>query len=569
MSDNKFENALETSDPTIHNPQSTIHNPQSTIHNPQSTIHNPQSTIHNPQSAIHNPLDTAIEAMRNESVSDGELLRARDRVLEKLTPREESLCMQFQVQFKDYLESRLSDSRRMLMEDHLGRCPHCRAKLAELKGERTVVEMPSRRPSRVRRWASWAAAAAVLCAVIYIGWGVADTALTRGPRATVASVDGSFYLVSEGVLTPGAKVGENQTVRTGPRARAVLRLTDGSLVEMNERTELAIHAARSGKSIRLYSGDVIVQAAKQSRMGGLRVETRDTVASVKGTIFAVSAGLAGSRVAVIEGSVAVVQGGVESLLTPGQQRTSNPALIDSINETVAWSGKADEYLSILASLYKIEQELAAFQAEPMRTQSALFELLPPGTVIYGAFPNLSGTLSRAADLINQQSVENPAFGAWWNSAGGRSLSQLLGRIYVVAHLLGDEVVLGLAGNSTEKVPFIIAEIPPGKREELAFTLDMAIGDRVNALPIQMTDSLIMASDSAKNLAWLNANAGYGEQTPFIDEIRARYEHGTGWLLAIDIEAMEAMEAIETPRDADSFAGAFNKNPPRKKRSGDF
>jgi hypothetical protein len=505
-------------------------------------------------------LEKALEAMRNESVSEAELSRARDRVLQKLTPPGETLCAQFQVQLKDYLESRLSDSRRMLLEDHLGRCTHCRGKLAELKGVQNVIEMPLRHSSRVRRWVSWAAAAAVLCMALYLGRGVIDTSLALGPRATVASVEGSLYLVSKGVLTPGASIGENQTVRTGPDSRAVLQLRDGSLVEINERTELAVHAALSGKSIRLHSGDVIVRAAKQGRFGGLRVETRDSVASVQGTIFAVSAGLAGSRVAVIEGSVAVARGGAETLLTPGRQTASNPALLGAINETVAWSGNADEYFSILASLYKIEQELAAFPAEPMRTQSALFEMLPPGAVVYGAIPNISGTLANAANLINQQSAENPAFGAWWNSASGQVLSRLLGRIYVVAHLLGDEVVFGISGNSQGMIPFVLAEIPSGNQEELAFALDVAVGDHIGDLPIRLTDSLMMASSSEKNLAWLNANLGRGEQTPFADEIRARYERGAGWLLAADIEAIKVMDDLrstDTSVRAEDFEAVNN------------
>ena len=501
-------------------------------------------------------LEKTLEAMRNESVSDAELEGARGRVLQKLTPPGETLCARFQVQLKDYLESRLSDSRRMLLEDHLGRCTHCREKLAELKGERTVVAMPIRRAPRaesIRRWASWAAAAAVLCVVLYIGWGIADTALVRGPRATVASVEGNLYLVSEGVLTSGANVGENQAIRTGPNSRAVLRLADGSLVEINERTELAVHAAWSGKSVRLHSGDVIVRAAKQDRLGGLRVETRDATASVKGTVFAVSAGLAGSRVAVIEGSVAVAQGGSESLLTPGRQTASNPALIGSINETVAWSRDADEYLSILASLYKIEQQLADLPAEPMRTQSALFDLLPPGVVIYGVIPNISGKLAYTADLIKQQSAENPAFGTWWNSEDGQALNRLLARVYAVTHLLGDEVVFGLSGNSQKEIPFVIAGIQPGKQAELAETLDVIAGDRLGEFPVKLTDSLIMLSSSEKNLAWLNANLGHGERTRFIDEIRARYTHGTGWLLGFDIETMKALNI------ADFAGGADHKN----------
>ena len=81
----------------------------------------------------------------------------------------------------------------------------------------------------------------------------------------------------------------------------------------------------------LQRGDVIVRAAKQHR-GHLQVQTRDSVASVKGTIFAVSAGFGGTVVSVVEGSVAVNQPGTEVLLRPGQQAASNPVLASSVQE---------------------------------------------------------------------------------------------------------------------------------------------------------------------------------------------------------------------------------------------
>ena len=96
-------------------------------------------------------------------------------------------------------------------------------------------------------------------------------------------------------------------------------------------------------AIHLQRGDVIVQAAKQRR-GHLRVLTRDSIASVKGTVFAVSAGLGGSVVSVVEGSVAVNQPGTEVLLSPGEQAASNPALASSVEEAVSWSPEAEAYL---------------------------------------------------------------------------------------------------------------------------------------------------------------------------------------------------------------------------------
>jgi predicted anti-sigma-YlaC factor YlaD len=57
------------------------------------------------------------------------------------------LCEEFQLQFDDYLESRLNSNRLLLMEDHLSRCPNCRAKLLEKKNGNTAIAMPVRRAS--------------------------------------------------------------------------------------------------------------------------------------------------------------------------------------------------------------------------------------------------------------------------------------------------------------------------------------------------------------------------------------------------------------------------------------
>ena len=96
----------------------------------------------------------------------------------------------------------------------------------------------------------------------------------------------------------------------------MLRLADGSRVDVNERTELYVTAAWSGQTIQLQRGDIIVKAAKQRR-GRLRVLTRDSIASVKGTVFAVSAGMGGSVVSVVEGSVEVNQPGKRGAPQPG------------------------------------------------------------------------------------------------------------------------------------------------------------------------------------------------------------------------------------------------------------
>ena len=238
-----------------------------------------------------------------------------------------------------------------------------------MKGETTVTAMPVRSSSRWARRGMLAAAAGLLFALVYVGRDTIDAMMAPGgPRATVVTAEGVLYRVAAGTLEAGAAIGDRESVRTGPGARAVLRLADGSTVDINERTELFVAAAWSGQSIHLQRGDIIVTAAKQRR-GRLRVLTRDSIASVKGTIFAVSAGVGGSVVSVIEGSVAVNQPGKELVLSPGGQAASIPALSSSIAQAVAWSPDSASYLEVLASFAKIERELANFPPSCGITQS--------------------------------------------------------------------------------------------------------------------------------------------------------------------------------------------------------
>ena len=115
-------------------------------------------------------LERALQEMKEEDVDSGTLEAARARVWEKVTNAGSATCAEFRQDFHAYLANELGGSRRILVEDHLSRCPGCRTRIAEMKGER-----PSRSPCRVRsssRWVQWgalAAAAAVLFAVLYLG----------------------------------------------------------------------------------------------------------------------------------------------------------------------------------------------------------------------------------------------------------------------------------------------------------------------------------------------------------------------------------------------------------------
>jgi len=487
-------------------------------------------------------LEKALQEMNAEDVDVSTLEAARARVWDNMT-NASAACAEFRPDFHAYLRNELSDSRRVLVEDHLSRCPACRTRIAEMKGERTVVAMPRRSSSRWMQWGGLAAAAALLLSVLYIGRDSIDGFMAPGgPRATVVSANGGIYRLPVGALETGAAIGEHESVRTGPGAHAVLRLADGSMVDVNERTELYVTAAWSGQAIHLQRGDIIVKAAKQRR-GHLQVLTRDSIASVKGTVFAVSAGMGGSVVSVVEGSVAVNQPGKEVLLSPGQQAASSAALASTVAQAVSWSPDADSYLELLRSFVTIERGLASLPSE-LRTNPGLLSSLPAGAVVYGAVPNPGLTIDRALSLAEEQSAQNATFGAWWNSETGRLLKQMTDRVQSVNTMLGDEIVFcaSLAGLN-EPVPVVMARVQSGKETELSSALQglfAAAGESVASYSVSA--GLVVVSNSPSNLAWALAHAGQGAGSPFAAAITERYQRGVGWLIGMDAPPIVSMAA---------------------------
>lgn len=489
-------------------------------------------------------LEQALQEMKDENVDSATLEAARARVWEKMTNVGSANCAEFRQDFHAYLANDLGGSRRMLVEDHLSRCAGCRARIAEMKGETTVVAMPVRSSSRWVQWGALAAAAALVLSVLYLGRDAIDGMMAPGgPRATVVSADGGLYRLPVSSLKAGAAIGEHESVRTGPGAHAVLRLADGSTVDVNERTELFVTAAWSGQAIHLQRGDIIVTAAKQRR-GHLRVLTRDSIASVKGTVFAVSAGMGGSVVSVVEGSVAVDQPGRQVTLRPGQQAASIPALESSVASAVSWSPEAESYLELLGSLVKIERGLANLPAE-LRTNSTVLSYLPVGAVVYGAVPNPGVTIDRALSLAEEQAAQNATFGAWWNSETGQLLRQMTDRVQSVNPLLGDEIVFcaSLPGppGIDLPVPIVMARVQPGKRAELASALEglfAAAGE--SPASYSVSDELMVVSNSSSHLAWALAHLGQGAGSPFAAAIGERYGRGVGWLIAMDAPPLVTM-----------------------------
>jgi hypothetical protein len=270
----------------------------------------------------------------------------------------------------------------------------------------------------------------------------------RTLAATLEDAEGLVFVVSEPDSRPlavGEQLQKGQRVRTAKDSNAVLRLADGSTVEMRERSEFSVTENMRGVTVHLDRGDVIVEAAKQHN-GRLYVQTPDSLVSVKGTIFAVESGTKGSRVSVVEGEVKVNHGGTDETLLPGDQTTTNPSLAKApVAENVAWSRKAARYAGLVSELAKLRRDVNQRVARPgVRYASKFVDLVPANTVFYAALPNLSETLAESQRLMQERIKQNPALAEWFktNKGDGVGINQpLLTRIQEFGSQLGEEIVL--------------------------------------------------------------------------------------------------------------------------------
>ncbi len=80
-------------------------------------------------------LERALDEMRAEGVDAGQMETARARVWERVANAGSPICAEFRSELRAYLGNDLGASRRLLVEDHLSRCPSCRTRVAEMKGD--------------------------------------------------------------------------------------------------------------------------------------------------------------------------------------------------------------------------------------------------------------------------------------------------------------------------------------------------------------------------------------------------------------------------------------------------
>ena len=225
-------------------------------------------------------------------------------------------------------------------------------------------------------------------------------------RCTWSMPESQLTLSQEGVIN------ERDWVRTPSGTHAMLRLRDGSQVELNERSELSVAVNRSDTTLNLERGTVLVQAAKR-RSGHLLVTSNDATVSVTGTIFAVDRGVKGTRVSVVEGEVQVDQHGRSDTLHAGDQIATNHLLEPvAIKDEIDWSKNRDEHLKLLNELSEISKRLKTIQLPGLRYDSRVLNALPANTVVYASLPNLGDTLARAENIVEERIDQSAELRAW-------------------------------------------------------------------------------------------------------------------------------------------------------------
>lgn len=530
-----------------------------------------------------NRIQTAINQIRESRLSDEESQQIADRVWERLESRSAQTteaaevgairgCEDYQALIPTLLTGSLAPSRALLLEEHTRTCVPCRRALKSARnGEQRprTTDQTARRPRQVLRWAMAAALGVVALGTAFTVWNAGPT-LPYG--AIVESSGAGLYRTATlERLAPDAQIAVGESVRAAPGESSILRLADGSLVEVKGRSELAVESARRGTTVRVDRGSVIVEAAPQER-GRLFVSTEDCLVSVKGTIFAVSHGTRGSRVAVIEGEVKVDYAGAEKTLVAGD-RTATYAggPVNALHDELAWSQGVDRYLELVREVTALRQALERELPRPgLRYSSRLLDLAPADMVFYAAFPNLVETLVEADRIVQERLSQSEALRDWWQDHQGSGMGAhmaLTSKLADAGSYLGDEIVVtgSIDAQGEMRGPIILAELTdPGSfrlwLEEMAETEDGELPGIVfveeaataggtgdgDVLFVWLGSDTLVAAPRLELVVETRDRAAQSGQGGLKDRVAEVYREGAETLVAIDAQEIARTMGLEDP-----------------------
>jgi len=514
-------------------------------------------------------------------------------------------CDDFQSQIPAYLRGELSPARALLVEDHTRNCVPCRRALRDAREAReghsenaaarrrpAAAVVPSRNLARNR--AVWMSLAAILAVALGYGLFILTQDMLAGgaKMARIESVEGTLYRVAGDTSRPvgaGDSVAQGEEIRTAKGSTALVRMADGSLIEMSERAGFSLDANHKGNTIQLERGRIIVRAAKQ-RSRHLYVATRDALVSVTGTIFAVNSGTKGSRVSVLQGEVRVQQGVKDALLHPGDQVTTHTSVERvALKDEVAWSRNAKEYAQLLAELTALGKDIDARVARPgLRYSTRLLDLAPAGTTVWIALPNLTKSLSQTQQILDQRISESPSLAQWWteilrSTDNEQKFHDMIAKLADLGTNLGDEVAVAMnvganGGNGDgdhHGTPVLLAEVTNEASFRATVAAEIAsfnsssgktaiqiVDDPANApegqaLLLYIHNGVLAASPSGAELRTVAALMAGGANpftaTPFRARIAQDYHDGAGWLFAADLHTLVAAGTANESTESQQMA----------------
>jgi hypothetical protein len=539
---------------------------------------------------IENILDSVTNNIRDEKLDPEMIDAAANRVWSKIVAerRVEVMenkhqiehingCEDFQALMPEFVRGELTGARALLLEDHTRECVPCRKALKEAKtGLVAAAIKPAASLQETKRgfapvW-KWAIAAAVVIAVGFISFPFISKFFGPTASANVVAFNGAIYRVNGSEVKPlarGEEIKEGDRVRVAKDGNAVLKLNDGSMIELGERSEVHLSHEFSGRVINLERGQVIVEAAKQTNGNHLYVKTADSRTSVVGTIFSVNNGTKGTRVSVVEGEVRVTpNGGDEKVLKPGDQTTTQPALENkAIKEEVAWSQNAKKYNELIDQLAALKKDLNKVQLPEVRTSSNLLDKVPDGTVFYAALPNLTQSLIESNRIMQERINQNPTLKAWWDKQhknDSPTTEQIVERVRQFGDRLGNEIVIAaeMDAQGRPTSPLILANVKnadefraflqgqiqtlnaiPNAPKVVLLPDPMNVGaatsQEKNQLLVWITGDIVAAAPEVAQLQSFatklrTANSAF-VATPFYTKIAEVYKDGAGILVAADLE----------------------------------
>jgi len=317
-------------------------------------------------------------------------------------------------------------------------------------------------------------------------------------------------------------------------------------------------------TLSLDNGAVIVQAAKRD-FGHLYVKTPDCRVAVTGTVFSVNAGIKGSRVAVLQGSVHVVHSGVDTLIQAGDQVATSDNLSPApVDMQISWSHDREKYLPLLAQFSVLQQRIEQIPFPQPRYSSDLLARVPAGTLLYISIPNLGDFLSEANNIFHDQLSKSPVLQQWWahgHDNNTEELDALVGKIHQMSQYLGDEIVIVGINQPGNPGFAAIADVKQSglddflnmqfQSSDTTHRLTVVDESSLNAAPITTPTNgagyaLIRQNEAVfsnsitllKQIdAQLNAGASGFATGNFGQQIAAAYTRGAGIILAADLHQM--------------------------------